>query len=241
MKVSIVIPAFNEEKLLPATLRAVQAALPGFTERGWTSEVVVCDNNSTDRTAEVARAAGVQVVFEPVNQIGRARNTGAAAATGDWLLFIDADSRPDRALFAAAAAEAEGGRSVAVGTTVRLDSGGWVLRALAGVWNGVSRIGRMLAGSFILVNRDVFRQVGGFSADLFAAEELDLTRRLKAVARERGQRVVVLHRTPLETSGRKAELYSGWELTAFAVKSIFRPFSTLTRREACSPWYDGRR
>src|SRR5688572_1912804 len=62
------------------------------------AELIVCDNNSTDRTAEIARAAGATVVFEPINQIARARNRGAAAATGDWLIFVDADSYPTREL-----------------------------------------------------------------------------------------------------------------------------------------------
>ncbi len=90
MKVSVVIPAFNEARLLGETLRHVQAALTVFTSRGWGVEIIVCDNNSTDATAEIARAAGATVVFEPENQIARARNSGAAAATGDWLIFVDA-------------------------------------------------------------------------------------------------------------------------------------------------------
>jgi glycosyltransferase involved in cell wall biosynthesis len=50
-----------------------------FAELGWSHEVIVCDHNSSDRTAEVAKEAGAQVVFEPVNQIARARNTSSAA------------------------------------------------------------------------------------------------------------------------------------------------------------------
>src|SRR5205823_2793019 len=94
MKISIIVPAFNEEKLIGETLRRISSATAAFSERGWASEVIVCDNNCSDRTAELARAGGARVVFEPINQIARARNTGAAAATGDWLLFIDADSHP---------------------------------------------------------------------------------------------------------------------------------------------------
>ena len=100
MKISIIVPAFNEEKLIPETLRRILTATAAFSNRGWASEVIVCNNNSSDRTAELARVAGVRVVFEPINQIARARNTGAAAATGDWLLFIDADSHPEPELFA---------------------------------------------------------------------------------------------------------------------------------------------
>src|SRR6266404_2621669 len=107
MKISVVVPAYNEEKLITDCLRSIRAAGAAFNEPAAESrgtchaslELIVCDNNSTDRTAELARAEGAMVVFEPVNQIGRARNTGAAAATGDWLIFIDADSQPSRELF----------------------------------------------------------------------------------------------------------------------------------------------
>ena len=94
MKVSVVVPAFNEERLLTGSLAAIRAALRAFDEAGWASELIVCDNNSSDGTAGIARAAGAKVVFEPVNQIARARNAGAAQASGEWLLFVDADSYP---------------------------------------------------------------------------------------------------------------------------------------------------
>src|SRR5438045_148531 len=99
VKVTIVIPAYNEERLLPLTLSSIQEANRAFHERSWQTELIVCDNNSNDQTSGIARAAGALVVFEPHNHIARARNRGAAAATGDWLLFIDADSRPSVELF----------------------------------------------------------------------------------------------------------------------------------------------
>src|SRR5439155_21783909 len=132
MKISVVVPAFNEERLLPGSLSSIRAAMEGIVRRGWESELIVCDNNSTDRTAEIARGAGAQVVFEPVNQIGRARNRGAAAASGDWLIFIDADSHPSAELFAEVAGQIEAGRCLAGGCTVRL--GGNHRLANAVVW-----------------------------------------------------------------------------------------------------------
>src|SRR5947209_17655051 len=95
MKISVVVPAFNEERLLPGALSSIRAAMEGFARLGWESELTVCGNNSTDRTAEIARGAGAQVVFEPVNQIGRARNTGDAHASRDRLYFVDADPNPN--------------------------------------------------------------------------------------------------------------------------------------------------
>ena len=64
MKISIVVPAFNEERLLGASLAQIKSAAAAFTRIGWETELIVCDNNSTDRTAEIARAAGATVVFE---------------------------------------------------------------------------------------------------------------------------------------------------------------------------------
>ena len=93
MLISIAIPAFNEAKYLPETISAARCASRVFDAAGWASEIVVCDNNSTDDTAEVARAAGVRVVFEPFNQIAASRNAAGRAVKGEWLVFIDADTR----------------------------------------------------------------------------------------------------------------------------------------------------
>ena len=241
MKVAIVIPAFNEEKLLPATLRSVQTGLVAFTRLGWETELVVCDNNSSDRTAELARAAGAVVVFEPVNQIARARNAGAAVATGDWLIFVDADSQPSPALFGDVAAEIQRGDCLAGGSTVRLDGDYFWYGVVTRAWNGLSRWRCYLAGSFIFCEAKAFREVGGFSRELFAAEELDLSLKLLKLARRTCRRIVVLHRHPLLTSARKAYLYSLGEHLRFLVKTMLLGGRTLKKREACPVWYDGRR
>lgn len=241
VKLSVIIPAFNEEALLPATLAAVEHARAAFHARGWTTEVIVCDNNSTDRTAELARAAGAMVVFEPVNQIARARNTGAAAATGDWLLFVDADSLPSPGLFADAADAIASGRVLACGATLKLDVPSWWYGALAQVWICWSRLARHMAGSFICVEAAAFRELGGFSRELYAAEELEFSHRLKKLARRRGLRVVILARHPLLTSGRKIKLYTARETLGFFLRTVFRPRKMLTNRDACLLWYDGRR
>src|SRR5277367_5421597 len=99
----------------------MRKAMAVFAAKGWTSELIVCDNNSTDRTAELARAAGATVVFEPINQIARARNKGAEAATGDWLVFVDADSHPSKELFADVAGAVASGKFLYGGCTIRFD------------------------------------------------------------------------------------------------------------------------
>jgi glycosyltransferase involved in cell wall biosynthesis len=241
VKISVIVPAFNEEKLLAASLAAIQSAAEAFRRRGWDFELVVCDNNSTDRTGEIARAAGAAVVFEPFNQIGRARNSGAAAATGDWLLFIDADSQPSAGLFGEVAEAIASDRCLAGGSTVRLDERMLASDFVTHIWNYLSRFQRLLAGSFIFVPAEVFRRAGGFSDKFFAAEELELSLRLKALAREQGKKIVILHRHPLRTSARKMKLYTGRELGTFMLRTLFNRRRMLGSREAAYLWYDGRR
>ncbi|MGD0411868.1 MAG: glycosyltransferase [Verrucomicrobiota bacterium] len=241
MKISVVIPAFNEEKLLGATLRSIQAAGAAFAGPGWAMEIVVCDNNSTDATAALARAAGARVVFEPVNQIARARNTGAAAAGGRWLVFVDADSRPTPELFAEVAGQIQSGRCLAGGCTVRMDERHFLGDCGTGLWNLISRLAKWTAGSFIFCETAAFRKIGGFNAELFVSEEIDLSRRLKKLARREGKKVVILHRHPLLTSARKLSLYTRREYLRFIARAIFHPRKTLQSREQCQPWYDGRR
>ena len=241
MKISVVVPAFNEEKLLAASLRSIQQAMTAFHALGWETELIVCDNNSTDRTAEVARKEGARVVFEPVNQISRARNAGAAAATGDWLVFVDADSHPSRELFADVAEAVQNPRCFGGGATVRMDEfifSGWLFTHL---WNGLSRLRKWCAGSFIFCEARAFREIGGFSTEFFASEEIDLSKRLKVWGRQQGRRLRILHRHPLMTSSRKMHLYSKGDF----VRLIWRQFRSgggaVKSRDDCHIWYDGRR
>jgi glycosyltransferase involved in cell wall biosynthesis len=237
LKVSVVVPAFNEERLLDGSLAAIRAAMHVFEE----AELIVCDNNSTDRTAEIARAAGAKVVFEPVNQIARARNAGAAQASGDWLVFVDADSYPSKELFRETAIAIQGGRCLAGGATVSLESADPAIRFWVAAWNFLSRRARWAAGSFIFCEAAAFRRLGGFSQDLYAAEEIELFRRLKRLARLEGRSIVILHRHPLRTSARKAQLYTKREHLVFMLKTLLLGGRNLRSRESCYAWYDGRR
>lgn len=242
MKISIIVPAYNEEKLLPRTFAALREAARVFDERGWEWELILCDNNSTDRTAEIARAEGAFVVFEPVNQIARARNTGAAVARGDWLIFLDADTIPTRGLLGEAADHIAGGQMLFIGAVVQLDeelsiTTGSLLRG----WNLLSRWLRWMAGSFVAIETSAFREVGGFDLGLYAGEEVDLSRRLKVLARRRRKRTTIIRRHAVTSSARRMKMYSRTELMRFVLRAIFLPGAVTRNPEACAMWYDGRR
>ncbi len=94
---SVVIPAYNEAERLPRTLDRVLGYLAG---RGFTWEVTVVDDGSTDGTGTVAAVPGVRVVRHERNfGKGRAVKTGMLSSTGEWRLFMDADGSSDVSLF----------------------------------------------------------------------------------------------------------------------------------------------
>ena len=241
MHLSIVIPAYNEAKLLPRTLEIAAAGRRVLTELGLSTELIVCDNNSTDETSALATQGGARVVHEPVNQIGRARNTGATAASGEWLLFLDADSSPSAELWRDLAAATQEAAVIGGGSTLCHDGHFPMLTFALTSWNAWSRLSGEAAGAFLFCRREAFEKLGGFSTVLFAGEEVEFCRRLKRLARPQKQRMKILHEHPLLTSPRKAELYRPGEFFRFILRTVLRRGKTLERREDCAIWYDGRR
>lgn len=230
---SIVIPCFNEEALLPATLAAAREAMQAVaSHRG---EIVVTDNASTDATAEIARAAGARVVFEAHRQISRARNAGARAARGRFLVFVDGDTRISAALLRATLAALESGRVCGGGTSVTLDLElGRVARIAVASWNFMARRVRLACGAYVFCRSDAFAAVGGFPEDVYATEEIWLSRALHVYGRSRGLDFLIL-REPIVTSARKLEWY-GARGMGRAMLRLMRP-SALRSREECALWY----
>jgi glycosyltransferase involved in cell wall biosynthesis len=242
MKVSVVIPAFNEEKLLGACLDAVRGAFAA-QPRGTAHEIIVCDNNSTDGTAALAAARGVKTVFEPLNRIAGARNSGAAAASGDWLLFLDADSRLSTALLAETLRLMEGGDCCGGGALVAFVDPlppVWGA-ALTGFWNLISRTFKLAAGSYIFCRRDAFISVGGFSPLLYAAEEVALSGALKRWGGARGQAFKIITSVRHTSSGRKFRMYAFSDLAGQAFIFLRNPFSAVGDPARLKIFYGGKR
>jgi glycosyltransferase involved in cell wall biosynthesis len=241
MHLSIIIPAFNEARLIEGSLQSVATSIAANQKSGFTSEIIVVDNNSTDNTAEIARRAGATVVFEPINQIGRARNAGAAQATGDWLLFLDADSLLSPGLLAKILQLIDSGIYVGCGSTLRMDGLPWWGTMTLRFWTAVSVLCRWAAGALVVCRRDAFQQVGGFDQELYALDEIRLSKQLKQWGRQRSLQFTILTNHPLETSSRKVSLYSTREIAAQIFRIFFLPKRTLQDKKHLSVWYDGRR
>jgi glycosyltransferase involved in cell wall biosynthesis len=241
MHLSIIIPAFNEERLIEQCLNSISTSLEANYKCDFSSEVIVVDNNSTDKTAELARRSGAQVIFEPVNQIGRARNAGAAAATGEWLLFVDADSKLNPGLLGDILTLIEEGKSVGCGSKIEMKGLPWWAEATLQLWTVVSVRYRWAAGALVVCRSDAFRDVGGFNEELYAADEITLSQELAKWGRARGLEFTILTKHPLETSPRKVLLYSAPEIFGQIFRVLLNPRRSLQDKSQLPIWYDGRR
>jgi len=231
---TIVIPAWNESELIANTLQAVDKAMQ---HQRFAGDVIVVDNNSTDNTADIARRHGATVVFEPINQIARARNTGAHASSTKWLIFLDADSVISHELVGASLNALACGNVIGGGSVVAMD------RELKGIakftlnfWNWWSRITSTAAGCYIYCTKEAFDSIGGFDQKRYAAEELYFSKNLRKLAKTRNQEFVIQTLSPIVSSARKLDWYSPKQMLC-QVLLLLVPGSTLSRSKM-PVWYD---
>jgi len=222
---SFVIPAYNEEKCLPATLRAVFASADAVGEP---FEVIVVDDASTDRTAEIAREHGAQVVSVRNRQIAATRNTGARVARGDVFFFVDADTLANPLAIRMALRALRNG-AVGGGCLFRYEDPVplWV-KALYPVAMLAMRLVKFTGGCFLFCSREAFAAIGGFSEAMFAAEELEFARSLKRIGR------FVVPRPVVDTSNRKLSELTVRRIVKLILHGLRKGSS---HREGLELWY----
>jgi glycosyltransferase involved in cell wall biosynthesis len=211
LKISVVIPAFNEELALPATLAALAAACAAYAAAGGEAEVIVVDNASTDRTAEVAQAGGARVVVESRPGVGFARNAGAAAASASSLFFLDADTDVPSDVLIAIDRAMQGERCIGGAPATRYDYRKRSLRPYMEMWKLVARLRHMTQGVGQFVTAEAFRAIGGYPTDLRMAEDSEFNWRLCRLASWRGEHLVYLAGTVIVPSSRRLDEWPVWK------------------------------
>ena len=230
--ISFIVPAYNEEHELSDTLAAINAAASDATQ---SYEIIVVDDASTDATPEIASGAGAKVI--PINrrQIAASRNAGGRAAQGDYLFFVDADTRIHQAHISGAIAALEAGCSGGSAWVV-MDGlvpiwGRMLWRGLSVVYFGLN----LGAGAFLFTTRRNFDVIGGFDEQYFAGEEVYFSLELKKLGRFK------VLRKPVVTSGRKLRMYPAKHFLRKFFGVIVRGPRGVRSRAKLSLWYDGKR
>ena len=229
---SFIVPAFNEETELPATLRSIRLAADAS---GTEYEIIVVDDASTDRTAELADSAGARVIRVNRRQIAAVRNAGAQAARGDILFFVDADTHI-APTHVTEALRSLGDGYVGGSARFRLDAEvpRWA-RVFITVFTAIYFSWNLGVGAFLFMRRADFEAVGGFDEQYFAGEEVYLTLAL----RKRGRFIILPE--PITTSARKVRMHSGPYVARQWLGMMLGGKRALRRRDRLALWYDGKR
>jgi len=230
--ISFIIPAYNEELELSATLAAIHAAA---SSAGQPWEIIVVDDASTDATPEIALDAGAKVVRIDRRQIAAARNAGARAAQGEYFFFVDADTRINRLHVTQAIAALEAGYA---GGSARVALDGFVpvwgrilLRAFCTLYFGLN----LGAGAFLFTTRRNFETIGGLDEQYFVGEEVYFSLAIRKLGRFKVLRV------PIVTSGRKLRMYPAKQVLRDFLRVVVAGPRAARSRAKLRLWYDGKR
>ena len=229
--ISLIIPAYNESRLLPRLLDSVDQARLRY-DAG--VQVIVADNASTDRTASLAASRGCRVVFVEKRVIAAARNGGARAARGEIVCFVDADARIHPETFGAIDEALATGRVVGGSTGVRLER--WSAGIAAAYMMIVPLV--WITGidtGLVFCRREDFDAVGGYDETLRIAEDVAFPWALKRLGRRRGQRLVRLRRSKATASLRKFDEHGDWHYVMLLPRTTFL---FLFRRQAFLDFID---
>lgn len=232
---SVILPAFNEARALPATLAALDEARRHVQLRfAYETELLVVDNASTDATAEVARNAGARVVSEPFRNVARARNAGASAARGEVLVFVDADTWVAPEALERIAGAMNDPRCIggALGVLHRPRSS--VLRSYLAGWRLLGRALRMSQGAAQFCRRDEFDVLAGYNERLWIGEDVELQWRLRRRARRTGRSHRVIHECHVVPSPRRFDQWPLWRTLVWT-----NPLVTMALARSARVWRKG--
>ena len=233
---ALIVPAWNEEAVIAQTVGQLRTVAE---ELGRPYELVVVDDASSDRTAELAEAAGARVVRVEKRQIAAVRNAGAAATTAPWLVFVDADTWLPETVLRNALLELDAG-AVGGGSRVSFDGRGHPLaEGFFELFKVLWYSQELAAGCFLFARRDAFEAAGGFDERWFAGEEYWLSRALKAQGRFAFLREEVVSSARKQRAGHGiGMLVRLLGLTVLFLAGVRRP---LQSRKHLGFWYDGTR
>ncbi len=234
---SVIVPAWNEEKAVGRAVASLQRAAEIYRQqRGCEAEIVVVDNNSQDRTGAVARQAGATVVFEPVNNIGKARNAGVKAARGNYIAFCDADNEVTDNLLVLIHDHLENPKIAGGGTWIEPAQHNFKIDFFYFIWGIYVRCSGVGVGMMHCRKAD-FESFGGFDETIYAAEDVQLAYDLKKIGKPRGQKFELIKKGWIITSTRKLDQGSFWELFSKMIGFGFGLQKKIRSKEYCEHWY----
>ena len=206
---SLIIPAYNEEALLPRLLDTVDTARGNYRCGAAAVEVIVADNGSSDATPEIAARRGCRVVPVSKRVIAAARNGGAHEACGEWLAFVDADMQIHPDTFNGIEKALGRPKTAAGATGITMDRWSLGIAASYGLLLPLIWATRMDTG-VVFCRRADFIRIGGYNEVRLYGEDVQFLWDLRRLGRDRGRRLVRPSSIKAVSSTRKFDRYGHW-------------------------------
>lgn len=233
MTISVIIPAFNEERFLPQTLEHLHRAkehLGAVPDRH--VEIIVVDNASSDRTVEIALASGTRVIPIPERNIARVRNAGAGAASGDLLIFLDADTLIPEILLSRIVQVMEEPTCLGGAVDTDYQPTRRLIRAYLRLWRLIGLWLGMAQGAVQFCRRDAFSALRGYDETIYMGEDVDFYWRLSKLAKARGQHIRFVKDVQVAPSCRR---FDQWPTLRTLIMT--NPFFIALFRRRRSVWH----
>lgn len=198
MKLSVIIPTFNEEQELPKLLQFLR-------EYSQLHEIIVVDANSNDNTVAIAEQFGCLVIQSSIKRRSVQLDMGGKIASGDWLFFLHADSIPPNS-FINDISSIQSQKASAGCFRLKFDPSNAFLRFFE-MFVGIPWLICRGGDQGLVIKNTVYRAIGGFNTALHIMEDIDIIVRLK-----KNKEHFVILQTRIKTSSRAYEQYGNWRL-----------------------------
>ncbi|MEA0562651.1 glycosyltransferase [Lysinibacillus irui] len=209
LKISIIIPAHNEEKYIGKCLESVSRASKLCKNQ---VEIIVVLNRCTDRTEEIAKSYDCIIVKNNDKNLSKIRNAGVEIASGEIIVTIDADTQMNEHVLSKAQENLISGKYIGGGVTGKFErmSLGIFVSTLLLIGPLLFKYGAISVGIFWCYKKD-FQSINGFNENMLMAEDADFAKRLKVWGKKNGKKYGTIQNGML-TSTRKFDKHGDWVL-----------------------------
>ena len=220
-KISVIIPAHNEEEFIEGCLIAILSAAELVSVE---VEIIVVLNRCTDKTQEIAEQYEAICIADESRCIAAVRNKGCFAATGDIIVTCDADSRLHKNSLMLVLKALSKNNIIGGGMRITFDRYSPGIRATQLLLDMAEKVTRLPCGAF-WTTKSAFLAVSGFDESLTIAEDVYFAKKLKAYGKSISKKYILLKGSPLVTSTRKFDHFGDWML----LKMVFFDFFKIRR------------
>jgi glycosyltransferase involved in cell wall biosynthesis len=232
MLISIIVPAYNEEKYIGPTLGSIkQAQHLLLNERGIPAEIIVVDNDSTDSTANIARSFEAEVIKEPTHNVAKVRNVGANRANGNILVFVDADVTVPERLLCRIHEVMSNELCFGGAVDTNYQPAKFSVKVYLYMWRLVGRFAGMAQGAAQFCRKDIYASLHGYDETLYMGEDVDFYWRLKRFAKRCNSYVQFIDDIQVSPSSRRFDEWSMWRTLVWT-----NPIFVLAFRRRIGVW-----